>query len=170
MEFSQRHQELMPELIRAWLDRVPSPDAFVLLNLLGEISRRVSAAYGTFLRPYGIDFSEYVLLWALRLLEPELPAISQLRERIVMSSGGIALAIDRMERKGLVRRKSSPRDARTVLVQLTAKGRRLIDELMASDMARHDQLFDDLPPQRRAEVLDGLAEVVARFIGTPGAT
>jgi DNA-binding MarR family transcriptional regulator len=157
----------MPELLRPWLSRVPTPEAFVLLNQLGEVSRRVSAAYGAFLRPYGIDFSEYVLLWALRLHEPKLPAMSELRERVVMSSGGVALAVNRLERKRLVRRKTSEQDGRAVLVQLTGKGRRLIDELMAADLERHQALVEGLEPLRRTEVLDGLAEIVDRFRGTP---
>jgi DNA-binding MarR family transcriptional regulator len=157
----------MPELLRPWVNQVPSPEAFVLLNQLGEISRRVSAAYGQFLRPHGIDFSEYVLLWALRLHHPRRPAMSELRGRVVMSSGGIALAANRLERKGLARRRAAPNDRRTVLLALTAKGRRLIDGLMAEDLERHEQLLSPLPPRRRTEVLDGLAEILHRLIDAP---
>jgi DNA-binding MarR family transcriptional regulator len=156
----------MPELLRPWVSQVPSPEAFVLLNQLGEISRRVSAGYGQFLRPHGIDFSEYVLLWALRLHSPRPTAMSELRGRVVMSSGGIALAANRLERKGLARRRAAPNDRRTVLLALTAKGRRLIDGLMAEDLERHEHLLSALPPPRRTEVLDGLAEILHRLIGT----
>jgi DNA-binding MarR family transcriptional regulator len=161
-----RHEELMPELLRPWVSEVPTPDAFVLLNQLGEISRRVTAAYGQFLRPHGIDFSEYVLLWALRLHHPQPPAMSELRRRVVMSSGGIALAANRLERKGLARRRGAPRDRRTVLLALTPKGRHLIDTLMADDLERHQQLLAPLPQHRRTEVLDGLAEILHRLIET----
>ena len=154
----------MPELLRPWMDRVDTPEAFVLLNQLGEISRRVTAAYGQFLRPHGIDFSEYVLLWALRLHHPQPPAMSELRRRVVMSSGGVALAANRLERKGLARRRTPERDRRTVLLALTPKGRRLIDTLMTDDLERHQRLLAPLAPQRRTEVLDGLAEILDRLI------
>jgi DNA-binding MarR family transcriptional regulator len=157
----------MPELLRPWADRVATPEAFVLLNQLGEISRRVSASYGQFLRPHGIDFSEYVLLWALRLHHPKLPAMSELRSRVVMSSGGIALAANRLERKNLARRRAARHDRRTVLLALTPKGRRLIDGLMTDDLERHQHLLSTLPPARRVEVLDGLAEILDRLIETP---
>ena len=87
-----RHEQGLPEPLERWRHDVALPDAFLLLNFLGEISRRVSSSYGTWLRPFGIDFSEYVVLWALRLLEPKLPSVSDLRARVVMSSGGIARA------------------------------------------------------------------------------
>jgi DNA-binding MarR family transcriptional regulator len=149
------------------MGRVPTPEAFVLLNQLGEISRRVSAGYGPFLRPYGIDFSEYVLLWALVLHHPRRPAMSELRGRVVMSSGGMALAANRLERKGLARRRAAPNDRRTVLLALTAKGRHLIDGLMAKDLERHEHLLSALLPRRRTEVLDGLAEILNRLIDAP---
>jgi DNA-binding MarR family transcriptional regulator len=157
----------MPELLRPWVSQSPAPEAFVVLNLLGEISRRVSAAYGRFLRPHGIDFSEYVLLWALRLHHPRRPAMSELRGRVVMSSGGIALAVNRLERKGLARRRAADHDRRAVLIELTAKGRRLIDALMVEDLERHEHLLAGLARGRRTEVLDGLAEILDRLIETP---
>jgi DNA-binding MarR family transcriptional regulator len=162
-----RYEELMPELLRPWVDEASSPEAFVLLNLLGEISRRVSAGYGQWLRPHGIDFSEYVLLWALRLFDTRRPAIAELRGRVVMSSGGVALAVNRLERKGLARRRAAPSDRRSVLLALTPKGRRLIDRLITDDLDRHDRLLAPLSKRRRTEVLDGLAEILQRLIESP---
>jgi len=159
-----RHEQGLPEPLERWRHDVALPDAFLLLNFLGEISRRVSSSYGTWLRPFGIDFSEYVVLWALRLLEPKLPSVSDLRGRVVMSSGGIALALNRLDKKRLVRRKPSPQDGRAVIVQLTPKGRRLIDQLMTQDVERHEQLLDGLAPIERGIVLDGLAEILQRHI------
>jgi len=159
-----RHEQGLPEPLERWRHDVALPEAFLLLNFLGEISRRVSSAYGTWLRSYGIDFSEYVVLWALRLLEPRSPSVSDLRARVVMSSGGIALALNRLDKKRFVRRRPSTEDGRAVIVHLTPKGRRLIDQLMALDMKRHEDLLDGLGRAERGLVLDGLAEVLQRHI------
>jgi DNA-binding MarR family transcriptional regulator len=162
-----RYVELMPELLRPWADRAEDPEAFTALNLLGEISRRVSAGYRAFLRPAGIDFSEYVLLWALHLFHPRRPSVSELRDRIVMSSGGVALALDRLERKGLARREVAAHDRRNVLVALTGDGVNLIAELAAADLDRHRRLLEPLSPSGRVDALDGLAEVLDRIIDSP---
>jgi len=159
-----RHEQGLPEPLERWRHDVALPEAFLLLNFLGEISRRVSSSYGTWLRTYGIDFSEYVVLWALRLLEPRSPSVSDLRARVVMSSGGIALALNRLDKKRFVRRRPSTEDGRAVIVHLTPKGRRLIDQLMALDMKRHEDLLDGLGRAERGLVLDGLAEVLQRHI------
>lgn len=163
MADQSRHLQDLPEPLERWLPDVDLPDAFLLLNFLGELSRRVSAAYGVLLRPHGVDFSEYVVLWALRLAEPRLPSISVLRATVVMSSGGIALAINRLVRKGLVQRRPAAGDGRTVLVELTDEGHRLIDRLMAIDLERHERMLDGLGPPERAEILGGLADVLRRF-------
>ena len=159
-----RHQQGLPEPLERWRHDVALPEAFLLLNFLGEISRRVSSSYGTWLRSYSIDFSEYVVLWALRLLEPRSPSVSDLRSRVVMSSGGIALALNRLDTKRLVRRKPSAQDGRAVIVHLTPKGRRLIDQLMVLDAERHEQLLEGLGGAERVRVLDGLAEILQRHI------
>ena len=104
------------------------------------------------------------MLWALRLLEPRSPSVSDLRSRVVMSSGGIALALNRLDTKRLVRRKPSAQDGRAVIVHLTPKGRRLIDQLMVLDAERHEQLLEGLGGAERVRVLDGLAEILQRHI------
>jgi DNA-binding MarR family transcriptional regulator len=163
MPRTPRHLQDLPESLERWRHDVDEPDAFLLLNFLGEISRRVSSTYTSWLRSQGIDFSEYVVLWALRLMEPRPVSVSALRARVVMSSGGIAIAINRLDRKRLVRRRPSPADGRTVLVALTPKGRRLINRLMALDLDRHEALLAGLSPMQRGAVLDGLAELLGRF-------
>ena len=153
----------LPERLRIASNETPLAEALILLNVLGEISRRVSAAYGVWLRPHGIDFSEYVALWALWLRDPQPAPVSFLRKQVVMSSGGIALALKRLEGKELVRRDRSPADARIVLVQLTGRGRALISELVDADLERHEALWADAGEQDRTAILYGLTEVLARL-------
>ena len=153
----------IPERLRTASNETPLPEAMILLNVLGEISRRVSAAYGVWLRPHGIDFSEYVALWALWLRDPQPAPVSFLRKQVVMSSGGIALALKRLERKELVRRDRSSADARIVLVQLTGQGRALISGLVDADLQRHEALWPDAGEQDRTAVLYGLTDILARL-------
>jgi DNA-binding MarR family transcriptional regulator len=55
-----------------------------------------------------------------------------------------------------------------VLLALTPKGRRLIDRLIADDLVHQERLLSTLTPRRRAEVLDGLAEILQCLIGASG--
>jgi MarR family 2-MHQ and catechol resistance regulon transcriptional repressor len=51
--------------------------------------------------------------------------LGELQRRVFVSSGGATFLVDRLERKGLVRRKQCPDDRRATYACLTAKGSRL---------------------------------------------
>src|SRR5260370_19837810 len=54
--------------------------------------------------------------------------VNQIGQKVLLTSGSITTAVDRLERKGLVERKDSPEDRRARIVHLTARGRKLIQK------------------------------------------
>src|SRR6266850_8161234 len=59
--------------------------------------------------------------------------ISEIQEKALLASGSMTAAVDRLEKLGLVVRKSSPSDRRARVLELTPKGR----QLAASCFERH---------------------------------
>jgi len=59
--------------------------------------------------------------------------ISEIQEKVRLASGSMTAAVDRLEKLGLVVRKSSPSDRRARVVELTVQGKRLA----ASCFERH---------------------------------
>ena len=59
--------------------------------------------------------------------------ISEIQDKVRLASGSMTAAVDRLEKLGLVVRKSSPSDRRARVVELTAQGKRLA----ASCFERH---------------------------------
>ena len=51
--------------------------------------------------------------------------ISEIQDKVLLASGSMTAAVDRLEKLGLVVRKTSPRDRRARVLELTAEGRRL---------------------------------------------
>jgi DNA-binding MarR family transcriptional regulator len=80
------------------------------------------------LEPLDLELWEYDVLSALRRQGKPfaLPATGLARETN-LSSGAMTNRIDRLETRGLVRRRPDRRDRRGVIVSLSAKGRKLID-------------------------------------------
>ena len=66
--------------------------------------------------------------------------ITEIQEKVRLASGSMTAAIDRLEKLGLVVRKSSPSDRRARVVELTAKGKRLA----SSSFDRHAKDLDAL--------------------------
>ena len=62
----------------------------------------------------------------LRLDEGGTLTVSELGRKLLLSSGSVTTAIDRVERRGLVERRPDPADRRGVLVNLTEAGREVV--------------------------------------------
>lgn len=77
----------------------------------------------------GLCPSDFGVLEAL-LHKGALP-VSALGRKVLLTSGSITTAVDRLATRGLVRRRNAPEDRRVRLVELTARGRRLIQPAFA---------------------------------------
>ena len=71
----------------------------------------------------GICLSDFAALEALLHKGPL--TISEIQRKVLLASGSMTAAIDRLEKLGLVVRKLSAKDRRARLVELTAEGKRL---------------------------------------------
>jgi len=79
----------------------------------------------------GLCLTDFVALEALLHKGPL--TISKIQDKVRLASGSMTAAVDRLERLGLVVRRSSPSDRRARVVELTVQGKRLA----ASCFARH---------------------------------
>ena len=68
----------------------------------------------------------------------------------------MSLAIDRLERRGFVRRDRDPQDGRRVRLRVTTAGARLRDARSVLDPIRVEQVLNQLSPADRAIALRGL--------------
>ena len=96
-----------------------------VMTLYRSFSRQAAKA----LEPLDLELWQYDVLSALRRQgEPYTLPATRLARETDLSSGAMTNRIDRLESRGLLRRKPDPDDRRGVNVSLTAKGRRLIDK------------------------------------------
>ncbi len=70
----------------------------------------------------------------------------------MLSSAGVTSRIDRLERRGFVRRLADPNDRRGVLIELTDEGLELVDAAVAANSASDRQLLERLDPQEIAQL------------------
>ena len=71
----------------------------------------------------GLCLSDFAALEALLHKGPL--TISEIQQKVLLASGSMTAAIDRLEKLGLVVRKPSANDRRARVVELTAEGRRV---------------------------------------------
>jgi MarR family transcriptional regulator, 2-MHQ and catechol-resistance regulon repressor len=103
------------------------------------------------IKKVGLCDSDFRVLEAL-LHKGPLP-VNVIGEKVELTTGSITTAVDRMEAKWLVVRKRHPRDRRVRLVELTTKGRRLIEYAYAQHAIDMERAAKTLSPRERATIV-----------------
>ena len=105
----------------------------------------------------GLCLTDFVALEALLHKGPL--TISEIQDKVRLASGSMTAAVDRLEKLGLVVRKSSPSDRRVRVVELTAQGK----GLAASCFERHakdlEALISVLSQEEKEQLCESLKKI-----------
>lgn len=85
--------------------------------------------------------------------------VNEIGRRIELTSGAITTAVDRLESRALVARKADPSDRRARVVQLTAKGKAVIERAFAHHKAAMDQAAEALTKAERRTLIELLKKL-----------
>jgi DNA-binding MarR family transcriptional regulator len=99
--------------------------------------------------------------WALLFLDrhPD-AALNQAAEALCLSISSASGLIDRLVRKGYVRRTRCKTDRRRVLLSLSKKGRAVIEEIMQNHRKRMHEVYAPLSASERKQYLALIEKVV----------
>jgi MarR family transcriptional regulator, 2-MHQ and catechol-resistance regulon repressor len=75
--------------------------------------------------------------------------VNTIGRKIMLTSGSISTAVDRLEKRKLVRRDPSVDDARVTYVSLTGPGHALIQRIFSQHAQRLEEVFSPLSDQER---------------------
>src|SRR5437870_7261589 len=113
--------------------------------------------------------SDFVVLEVL-LHKGPLP-INEIGKKILLTSGSITVAVDRLETKGLVQRRASGTDRRARIVHLTKEGRKLITRAFADHAADLERIASaSLTRAERETLIRLLKKIGYRAAATLGQT
>lgn len=98
----------------------------------------------------GLGVSEFSILEALLHKGPL--QIGQIGEKVLLTSGSMTAAVNRLERNGLVKRTRTIRDARCCTVALTRKGRKIIEPAYARHAKNLEEVASVLTTDERSEI------------------
>ena len=121
-----------------------------LFLLLWKASHAVGSYSHESIRGAGFgSLSDFAVLELLMHKGPQ--PVNVIGAKILLTSGSISTAVQRLEKRGLVRRERSANDARVVLVHLTESGQALIEASFATHAADLNDLFDVLDESEREQ-------------------
>jgi DNA-binding MarR family transcriptional regulator len=113
-----------------------------------HIARQQEEAFSRF----GLNRGEVGVLAALRFAGPKQQlSPTRLFKGLMLSSAGITSRLDRLERRGYVKRTRHPEDRRGVLVELTEAGGEVLEQAVNANTGREKELLANLSkPERKA--------------------
>lgn len=110
--------------------------------------------------------SDFAVLEAV-LHKGPLP-VNEIGKKVLLTSGSITVAVDRLEKKGFVERRAHGTDRRSRIVHLTKEGRRLITRAYADHAADMERLASDaLTRTERKALIRLLKKIGYEAAGAP---
>lgn len=162
-------QDFTDRLLERWASILPglAVDDLGVTGRLSRLGRHLALREeGVFAR-YGLNRGEVGLLSALRITgPPHRLSPTRLARGLMLSSAGVTSRVDRLERRGLVVRLDDPDDRRGVIVELTDRGRELVDAAVTSNAASSRQLLAGLDPAE-TETLEALLRRILAGLEPP---
>jgi len=119
--------------------------------IFGRAAKAIEAADRASIAGTGLNVSDFTILEAL-LHKGPLP-INTIGQKVLLTSGSMTAAANRLEAKGLVKRIQDPSDGRCFYLHLTRSGRQLIKTAFEKHARNLEQVADVLTSGERDELV-----------------
>lgn len=126
-----------------------------LIRTAGAVRRVLAEAIDAF----GVTGQQYNVLRILRGVYPEPLPTMDLAERMMEKTPGMTGLLDRLEKKGLVRRERSPDDRRVWYCTITPEGMALLEEMNEPVALANERAVQKLKADERAALAGLLRRV-----------
>lgn len=143
--------------VRPELDTSP----VAVIARLGRAAAYVSAGIDARLEEFGLSRAGWDVLASLRRTGPrQRLSPTQLYMALMRTSGAMTHRLHRLERQGLVKRVPDPDDARMLLVELTRKGRVLVDRVAPLHLDNERAMLEPLSQEEQ----QALAQLLRKLL------
>lgn len=150
--------------IEQWRRERPDLDVRPMA-VIGRISEAANLISRERLAPvfarFGLQQGEFDVLATLRRSgAPYALTPTALYEATMVTSGAMTNRLDRLEKAGLIARRPHPGDRRGVMVQLTGKGRELIEEAVTVHVANEHRVLAGVTVEEQERLIELLEKVI----------
>ena len=125
---SQHTDRIAVDRLRLWLQMLKA-----VRHVEGVLRERLRSGYDTTLPRFDV--------LAVLHAQPVGMKMSELSLHLIVSNGNVTGVVDRLVAEGLAERQSLATDRRAIVVQITDKGRALMDEMAAEHMTWINDMF-----------------------------
>jgi DNA-binding MarR family transcriptional regulator len=127
-------------------------------NDLVWLSVLVQRRYAQICADHDLTSAQATLLCVIR---DQSLGMGELAQELDMAKNALSGLVDRMERRGLVRREARQRDRRAITLSTTALGKEIVGALYADVSDRMTDVAGALPADERRRFADAVARITA---------
>lgn len=106
---------------------------------------------------YNMKTSDFAVLEAL--YHKGRQTIKQISEAVLINTGSITYVIDKLEKNNLLQRSHCKDDRRVIYIQITEKGKQVMDDIFPKHQARLEELFSDLSEDEKRALIESVKTV-----------
>ena len=164
------HRESQRVFQRAIAGRVPGrpPAGIALFIYAGGTGRLIESFLGTVVARHGLDGSQFMVLFTLWCADPpHRLSPTALHRLLVQSPSGMSHTLRRLGDVELIRRREDAADGRARDVELTAKGIRRVQRVMADLCDELDEVYDGVEETRLETLADAQRQVAELLSESP---
>ncbi|MFD1412677.1 MarR family winged helix-turn-helix transcriptional regulator [Oceanobacillus jeddahense] len=109
------------------------------------------------IKKHGMRASDFAILEAL--YNKGRKTIREISESVLISTGSITYVIDKLEKKELLIRVNCPDDRRVVYLEITDKGKEIMDDIFPEHQQVIEELFQGISDSDKKTVIEVLKKV-----------
>jgi DNA-binding MarR family transcriptional regulator len=162
---SNKTDDPIDRIVAEWRKVFPAldPNPLEVVGRVLILAQHLEKSVSRTLEEFGLSLGQFDILATLRRKDPNGGlSPSELLKNVALSSGGMTARLDKLEEAQLINRKQDPNDRRMLAIQLTDRGRVLIE---AAIKARFAEAQKSLPPFDDIE-METFAQLLRRWLVT----
>ncbi|WP_223067701.1 MarR family winged helix-turn-helix transcriptional regulator [Paenibacillus caui] len=132
-------------------------DSLKLFTVLSKAYRALMDRAVRDMKQYGLSASEFAILEVL-YHKGSIP-LQHIGEKVLITSGSITYNIDKLEKRGLLKRVPCEQDRRVIYAEITASGKELFDDIFPRHAAFVDGMMPGLSAQEKRELTEQLKKL-----------
>jgi DNA-binding MarR family transcriptional regulator len=162
--FGERLAAELDEIEAGLRRSAPQLDASSLqiFGRIGTVATLYRSFYERFLRDTDLTHTEYQVLGILRGVGARSP--TELARSVAQTTAGMTKTLDRLERGGLVERRSHASDRRRVEVVLTTRGSSRAEQLLEQELEAQRMMLANVDAAGRERLRGLLDEMISRLL------
>lgn len=162
MRTQRKRLAVLPENQLQSAERLfPGFERYGLIGMfaLRSLARRISDYTDIVMRPYGLNAAKYNYLTVLYMAEGQQLTLTDISGLIHTSNATVTGMITLLQRDGFVRRGTNREDARSVIVRLTPKGRKVAEMTIPIHQRMTEEALRELTIPERKTLVELLLKV-----------